>query len=217
LCDFTCAAWGGRPWVDGLDGNSNMFANMAGQSVEVTEAEQPLKVECYELIEDRGGAGKFRGGVPFRRAYRFLGNEATISVRSDRRSIRPYGLYGGYPGAPSMNYISRGGGEFEVLPAKFFDRLRHGDVFVHELPGAGGWGDPLERDPARVLNDVRNGFVSAEAAEMLYGVKVSLDSATVDTGATTALRAQMKSARGWKKVPFALREEPVTTLMAAAE
>jgi N-methylhydantoinase B len=217
FCDFTCAAWGGRSWADGLDGNSNMFANMAGQSVEVTEAEQPLKVECYELIGDRGGAGTFRGGVPFRRAYRFLGTEATISVRSDRRTIRPYGLFGGYPGAPSMNYISRGGGEFEVLPAKFFDRLRHGDVFIHELPGAGGWGDPLERDVARVLKDVGNGFVSEQAAETLYGVKLTADKAAVDVDATSALRSQMKHARGWQKVPFALREEPGAPVMAAAE
>jgi N-methylhydantoinase B len=216
FCDFTCAAWGGRSWADGLDGNSNMFANMAGQSVEVTEAEQPLKVECYELIGDRGGAGTFRGGVPFRRAYRFLGDEATISVRSDRRSIRPYGLYGGYPGAPSMNYIWRDGGELEVLPAKFFDRLRHGDLFIHELPGAGGWGDPLERDPARVLKDVRNGFVSPQAAEMLYGVLLRNDSEVVDVEGTAALRARMKSARGWQAVPFALREEPAAIQTATA-
>jgi N-methylhydantoinase B len=138
-------------------------------------------------------------------------------VRSDRRSIRPYGLYGGYPGAASKNYISRGGGELEVLPAKFLDRLRHGDLFIHELPGAGGWGDPLERDTARVLKDVRNGFVSLNAAEMLYGVILQTDSEMVEAEATTALRARMKSARGWQTVPFALREEPAAMLMAAAE
>ncbi|MDB5638443.1 MAG: 5-oxoprolinase [Bradyrhizobium sp.] len=217
FCDFTCAAWGGRPWADGLDGNSSVFANMAGQSVEVTEAEQPLKVECYELIGDRGGAGTFRGGAPFRRAYRFLGNEATISVRSDRRTIRPYGLYGGYPGAPSMNYMVRDGATPEVMPSKFFDRLRHGDLFIHEVAGAGGWGDPLERDATRVLKDVRNGFVSPQAAESLCGVVLQSGGEVVDEKATLALRAQLKSARGWQELPFFLREEPVIAFKAAAE
>lgn len=217
FCDFTCAAWGGRPYADGLDGNSSIFANMAGQSVEVTEAEQPLKVECYELVGDRGGAGKYRGGAPFRRAYRFLGEEATISVRSDRRTIRPYGLYGGYPGAPSMNYVVRAGETARVLPAKFYDHLRHGDVFIHEVAGAGGWGDPLERDPERVLKDVRNGFVSPEAAQTLYGVVVLPGEAAVDTDATVALRARLAQMRGWREAPFALREAPQTPLAAAAE
>lgn len=217
FCDFTCSAWGGRPWADGLDGNSSMFANMAGQSVEVIEVEQPLKVECYELVGDRGGAGTFRGGAPFRRAYRFLGEEATISVRTDRRAIRPYGLYGGYPGASSMNYIARAGGAPEVYPAKFFSHLRKGDVFIHEVAGAGGWGDPLERDPARVLKDVRNGFVSRAAAETLYGVVLLPEDAGVDAEATARRREHLRGRRGWGEAPFALREEPELAARAAAE
>ena len=62
--DFTCGAWGGRPWADGLDGNSNMFANMASHSVEVTEAEQPIRIEAYEFVPDKAGPGQ----VPRRRA-----------------------------------------------------------------------------------------------------------------------------------------------------
>ena len=83
--DFTCGAWGARPWADGLDGNSHMFANMASQSIEVTEAEQPIQITAYEFVPDAAGAGKFRGGVPFRRDYRFLAEEAMLQVRSDRR------------------------------------------------------------------------------------------------------------------------------------
>ena len=208
FCDFTCCAWGGRPWADGLDGNSNIFANMAGQSAEITEAEQPLMVEAYELLGDRGGAGTFRGGAPYRRTYRFLGDEAVISIRSDRRDIRPYGLYGGYPGEPSMNYIARAGAGPQLFPAKFHGHLRHGDIFIHEVAGAGGWGDPLDRDPARVAKDVRNGFVSPPAARELYGVVFRPDGLVVDTVATEALRAQIRETRGWQRVPFVLRAQP---------
>lgn len=217
FCDFTCSAWGGRPWADGLDGNSSMFANMAGQSVEVIEVEQPLKVECYELIGDRGGAGKFRGGAPFRRTYRFLGDEATLSVRTDRRTIRPYGLYGGYPGAPSMNYIQRAGGTAEVMPAKFHAHLRTGDQIIHEVAGAGGWGDPLEREPASVLRDVSNGFVSRAAAAEHYGVVLLAADAGIDGAATASRRQALRAARAWTETPFALREEPVLKARAAAE
>src|SRR5262249_11701604 len=62
--DFTCGAWGARPWADGLDGNSHMMANMASQSIEVTEAELPIRLLAYEFVPDKAGAGKYRGGVP---------------------------------------------------------------------------------------------------------------------------------------------------------
>lgn len=216
FCDFTCCAWGGRPFADGLDGNSNIFANMAGQSAEITEAEQPLMVESYELLGDRGGPGMFRGGAPYRRAYRFLGEEAVISIRSDRRDILPYGLYGGYPGAPSMNYIARAGAGPQPFPAKFHASLRRGDTFIHEVAGAGGWGDPLDRDPARVARDVRNGFVSPLAARDEYGVVFGPDGRAVDLQATEMLRARIRTARGWQGVPFVLRARPVGLRDAAA-
>ena len=76
-----------------------MFANMASQSVEVIETENPLQILAYEFVPDRAGAGQYRGGAPYRRTYRFLEREAVLQVRSDRHKIRPYGLYGGYPGS----------------------------------------------------------------------------------------------------------------------
>jgi N-methylhydantoinase B len=215
-CDFTCAAWGARPWADGIDGNSNIFANMAGQSVEVTEAEQPVIIENYEILPDRGGAGKFRGGMPYRRTYRFLEEEATLSVRSDRRDIRPYGLYGGAPGAPSLNFITRAGGVEELYPSKFSTILRRGDVFVHEIAGAGGWGDPLERDPAKVMADIRHGLVTIGAARGRYGVVLAADGKSVDMAATATSRAGIRAARGWDETPFVSRED-VAPLRVAAE
>ena len=202
--DFTCGAWGGRPFADGLDGNSNMFANMASHSVEVTETEQPLRIEAYEFVPDKAGPGKFRGGVPFRRDYRFLEEEGVLQVRSDRRRFRPYGLYGGGAGKPSWNHLNPGV-ENRLLPSKFNITIRRGDVFRHEVAGAGGFGDPLERDAAAVARDVRNEVVSRQAARADYGVVIGEDGA-IDAAASTRLRAELRAARDWTAVPAVRRD-----------
>ena len=203
--DFACGSWGGRPWADGVQGNSNMFANMACQSVEVIEAENPMQVLAFEFIEDRAGPGKFRGGVPYRRDYRFLEREAVLQVRSDRRDHRPYGLYGGQPGRPSANSLNPDGNP-RGLDSKFIMDIQRGDVFRHELAGGGGWGDPLERDPERVLDDVRNQFVSVSGAVEDYGVIVDTGSWTVDQHATAARRESMRATRSGDGLPAVCRE-----------
>ncbi len=191
--DFTCSAWGGRPFADGCDGNSHMFANMASPSVEVTESEQPIQILEYEFLPDTMGAGEYRGGAPFCRSYRFLEDEGVLQVRSDRRTHLPFGLLGGSPGAPSMNWLTRDG-TTELLPSKFCVTLKRGDVFRLDVPGGGGWGDPLARAPSLVEVDVRNGLVSAERARRDYGV-LTADGA-VDEAGTEALRASMRAGRG---------------------
>jgi N-methylhydantoinase B len=201
--DFTCGAWGGRPWADGLDGNSNMFANMASHSVEVTEAEQPIRIEAYEFVPDKAGPGRFRGGVPFRRDYRFLENEGILQVRSDRHTIPPYGLYGGRPGRPSQNWLNPEA-ENRPLPSKLTMTIRKGEVFRHEVAGAGGYGDPLERDPAHVARDVLNEVVSRAAAGADYGVVID-DEGRIDPQATERLRAARRRARGWITPPAVSR------------
>ena len=206
--DFTCGAWGARPWADGLDGNSHMFANMASHSVEVTEAEHPIQLLAYEFVPDKAGAGKYRGGVPFRRDYRFLEEEGILQVRSDRRTHRPFGLYGGSPGQPSENYLNPDG-ENRLLPSKFTMTIRRGDVFRHVLAGAGGWGDPLERDPAAVLKDVRNELLSPAKAEADYGVVLDAARRQVDAAATARRRAEIRAARGWREAPKVQRHDPL--------
>ena len=193
--DFTCGSWGGRPWADGVQGNSNMFANMACQSVEVIEAENPLQVRAFEFITDRAGAGKYRGGVPYRRDYRMLEEEAVLQVRSDRRRVRPYGLYGGHAGKPSNNVLNPNRNSC-VLDSKLIMTMYRDDVFRHEWPGGGGWGDPLTRDPLAVLDDVRNEFVSEQAARDEYGVVVDTTVWQVDVAATERWRTKMHEARG---------------------
>ncbi len=178
--DFTCGTWGGRPFSDGLDGNSNMGANMASTSVEITEAEHPIEILSYEFVPDKAGAGKYRGGTPYRRDYRLLEEEAVLQVRSDRRDFRPYGLYGGYPGKPSLNFINPTGQNDHPVTAKLTMTMKRGDVLRHELAGAAGWGDPLDRDPTAVLRDVRNEMISSTTAENEYGVVIDMDHWTVD-------------------------------------
>ena len=198
--DFACGSWGGRPWGDGVQGNSNMFANMASQSVELIESQNPIQILRYELIPDRAGAGKYRGGVPYRRDYLFTEEEAVLQVRSDRRRFRPYGLYGGYAGRPSRNILNPDK-EARLLDSKVTMHLRRGDVFRHELPGGGGWGDPLDRDPSNVLNDARNEYISVEGANRDYGVVIDSSTWTVDLVATRNLRESRRRSRGEKPLP----------------
>ncbi len=211
--DFTCGAWGARPWADGLDGNSHMFANMASHSIEVTEAEHPIQLLAYEFVPDKEGAGKYRGGVPFMRDYRLTEDEATLQVRSDRRTHRPFGLYGGSPGAPSENTMNPET-EPRDLPSKLTMTMKKGEVFRHVLAGAGGWGDPLERDPAAVLRDVRNEHVTPGRAAQHYGVVVDTALWQVDSQVTEKRRAEIRLARAWSEIPKVQRHDPVMSKAA---
>ena len=212
--DFTCGAWGARPFADGPDGNSHMFANMASHSIEVTEAEQPIQLLAYEFVADKAGAGKYRGGVPFLRDYKFLENEGMLQVRSDRRDHRPFGLYGGSPGGPSENYLNPDG-ENRLLPSKLTMTVKEGDIFRHVLAGAGGWGDPLERDPLAVMRDVRNELLSPEKAVADYGVVIDVKAWKVDRATTQRRRSEIAKARGWTEVPKVQRHDPVLLARAA--
>lgn len=191
--DFSCGTWGGRPWADGIDGISNIFVNMASQSVEQIESEHPVEILAYEFAQDRCGAGRFRGGAPFYRDYRIKVPEATLQIRADRQTTRPYGLYGGSAGAPGAVSLRSGGAQREI-GSKVTISVREGDEFSYVLPGGGGWGDPLERDPQAVLRDVRNEFVSASAARAQYGVAIDEETLTLDEEGTATLRGRMRGA-----------------------
>ena len=192
--DFLSGAWGGRPWADGLDGNTSMFANMASFSVEVIEAENPLEVLDYAFVPDSGGPGLHRGGMAQQRSWRMLAEEGILQVRSDRHTHLPYGLQGGGPGTPSQNTLNPGPAE-EKLRAKLTMQLRAGEVFRHRLPGAGGWGCPLDRELHRVARDLRDGLVSLAGAARDYGVVAAGDPPVIDETATLALRARLRAER----------------------
>jgi N-methylhydantoinase B len=105
IVDMICGAWGGRPDKDGLEAVTNASQNLSNMPVEVMEAEHPVRVEEYAFVPDSCGAGRWRGGVGLRRAYRILAPEALLQLRTDRVAFRPYGLAGGGPGGASQNFI----------------------------------------------------------------------------------------------------------------
>jgi len=188
--EFLFGSWGGRPTKDGVDACSSSVVNFSNNPVEVIESEYPLLIERYGYVPDSGGAGKHRGGLAVERQYRFLEAIGTLQLRTDRRRFLPYGLAGGRPGTPSDNTLVSGG-ESQQLPGKCTLEIRRGDVFRHLLAGAGGWGDPLERDPALVLRDVLEEKLTAEYVRREYGVVIDAAAGRVLAEETARLRANL--------------------------
>lgn len=196
LLEFLFGTWGGRPNKDTNDGLSSLAVNYSNSPIEVVEGEQPVRIERYGFRTDSGGAGKHRGGVGMVRTYRLTGvDDAVLQVRSDRQKFQPYGLQGGQAGAFAANFLSSDAQARVQLPGKFMRSFQRGELYEAILAGGGGWGDPLERDVQRVLDDVRDGKVSAEAARTLYGVCLSPDGSAVDAASTDSARAQLRQER----------------------
>ena len=158
--ELVVGTWGGTPEADGNDGLTNPASLAANIPVEVAESEYPIVVERYGLVPDSGGAGLHRGGLAIERVWRCLTPRTSLIVRSDRAKHPPYGLAGGGPGALSANVLLHPDGSEETLPPMFSIEIEAGDVYEHRTAGGGGWGDPLERDPAAVADDVLNEKVS---------------------------------------------------------
>jgi N-methylhydantoinase B len=185
--EFLCGTWGARAAKDGVDGVTNIFSDLSNSPVEMTETEHPLVIDRYEYVPDSGGPGRFRGGLGIRKDFVFTEETGVLQVRSDRARFPPYGLFGGGSGGPTRNKITSPGGERE-MPTKFTVELHRGDVFSHRQAGGGGYGEPMERDPDSVADDVRNGKVSAESAARQYGVVLA--AGVVDPNATAARRSE---------------------------
>ncbi|MEQ9643266.1 MAG: hydantoinase B/oxoprolinase family protein [Alphaproteobacteria bacterium] len=195
IVDMLCGAWGGRFDRDGVDAVTNPSQNMSNTPVEVLEAEHPVRIESYELLPDSCGAGEFRGGLGIAREYRLLASEAGLQLRADRMRFRPYGLSGGSSARAARNLMRPAGtSDVEILASKVTRRIAHGDVIRHEQPGGGGFGDPFERDPQRVLQDVLDEKITPEFAAREHGVVVDVMAGCVDIAATAALREQRRGA-----------------------
>ncbi len=149
----------------------------------------PIEVLRYGFVPDTGGAGRRRGGLAFERAFRFTG-EARFTLRGDRRDHPPYGVSGGQPGRPSAHKFTTRDGIESMLPTMPMTSYiaRPGDVLHVTGSGGGGFGDPFAREPERVLDDVREGKVTVEAARRDYGVVLTPDQSAVDWTATDVLR-----------------------------
>ena len=180
----------GRPVGDGMDGHSwwPLFENIP---CEYLESYYPLVVERYASIPDTGGPGLHRGGNGVEKVYRLL-EPGEISIHDDRHISQPWGILGGKPGQCSEKWLERPDGSREPLPSKVDNvKVASGDRIVFCTAGGGGWGDPLERDPSKVRNDVARGLLSREAAEQHYGV--TLEGGAVDIAATRERRDNLKN------------------------
>jgi N-methylhydantoinase B len=188
---------GARGGKDGMSGITVNQSNAKIAPIEIIESEFPTRVTRFELIADSGGAGEFRGGLGIRREYLNLA-DARFSIRSMKHVIPPNGCAGGASGRPGAIWINPDTAEAKRLPTRYADYpLRAGDVFRLDTPGGGGHGDPLARDPERVLADVREDVVSPGVAERDYGVVLAPAgrSWVLDQAATQARRARMRAKR----------------------
>lgn len=174
------------------------------QPIEAVEQLYPVRVERLALREDSGGPGRWRGGLGLTREVRVLCAGARLSVLAEKAVLPPFGVCGGAAGEPNRFRVRRDGDVIEPspLPGKVGSYpLRVGDVVLIETSGGGGFGDPLERDPDRVMADVAEGYVSAAAGEARYGVVAREGAADVTA---TCRRREM------------LRVQRVRTRLAAA-
>jgi N-methylhydantoinase B len=189
---------GARANKDGASGITVNQSNAKIAPVEIIESEFPTRLIRFELIADSGGAGEFRGGLGIRREYLNLA-DARFSIRSMKHVVPPNGCAGGGHGRPGEIWINPGTPTTKRLPSRYADYpLRADDLFRLDTPGGGGYGDPLARDPERVLADVREGLLSREAAERDYGVilRPTERSWALDVAATQARRAQLSKDKG---------------------
>jgi len=212
--DWLPGGWGGRNGRDGCNVTTACFGTgLQSQPVEGQERGSPILTTEYQILTDSPGPGKWRGGAGVRKASVLRQADKTvISYICDRERAIVWGIQGGLPSMPHGLSLTRAGSDtVEWLGSAFSDvALREGDNFSRPTGGGGGFGDPLERDPIAVREDVADDYVSLERARKDYGVvlkviDIDLAEYEVDVEATTAERARIRALRReW------LAEEPET-------
>jgi len=162
--------FGGRAAKDGKDGVQVHITNTSNLPVEAIEMEYPLMVESYGLIEDSGGGGRHRGGLGIRRVVRPVGHDTVFSGMGERFVHRPWGLFGGTPGATGRFALRDGDGAEQAVDDKPNRvMVTPQQAIVIETPGAGGYGPPAERDAAALAEDRRSGKFTESYLREIYG------------------------------------------------
>ncbi len=192
---------GGTGGFDGGDGSNTVRtwteSDMTTlQPIEAVEQLYPVRIERTSLREDSGGPGQWRGGLGLTREVRILVPSSRLSVLAEKAVLPPFGVCGGAAGATNRFWVRRGDRPIQPspLPGKVGGfPIETGDVVMMESSGGGGFGDPLERDPARVAADLAEGYVTPAAAEREYGVVWR--AGRVDEVATRARRESLRAAR----------------------
>lgn len=183
---------GGAVWgFDGYQGVSTLTALGAVNRGEVEEMEirLPWRMLRYEMLPDFTGAGRWRGGPRIYWAAQNEGSDGGIATgSSDGDEVQGFGAAGGQPSPQCRTYILRNGEKVRLKPHRLVD-IKSGDVIEKFSSGGGGVGDPAERDPGMVREDVENELVSIEAAREVYKVVIEPATLQIDEAATRRLRA----------------------------
>lgn len=189
---------GARPYKDGPTFQMMLFAGGAcNQSLEVAERWYPFHFTRFEAIPDSCGDGKYRGGFGVNKSYRLWG-DGVLTVHGDREIVTPFGLSGGTNGGPNQLILNAGTPDERVLGLRATEvPVKPGDVVVFNSNGGGGFGNPADRDPRLVCDDVANGFISLGKARDVYGVAIRvIDPDTVqyevDEQETATLRVALR-------------------------
>ena len=185
-------AYGGRNGKDGMDSVDTLYVNTRNNPIEEIESHLPLRVTRYELREDAIGAGQWRGGLGCIREFVYL-DDGGVSVEGDGHKYPPWSLGGGTEGSTAGLVLEIDGIAMDGLPSKLpYKAVKAGTKVVVIGGSGGGFGDPLERDPQLVANDVIDGHIYRETAEKDYLVVVGSDG-SVDEARTRELRDARQS------------------------
>ncbi len=204
--DWMAGGWGGRATKDGSSATAPVFGvGLAVQPLEGQERLSPVLTTEHSIATDSGGPGKFRGGCGIWKGGTLTDAQSTVvSYCCDRARSITWGIEGGLPSIPHGVWLNRGTDDEKYLGSVFSSvPLEPGHEFSRPSAGGGGFGDPLERDPELVVEDVIDGYVSVERAAIDYGVVITvgdaeLDEYELDADATAAKRAEIAEARkGW--------------------
>jgi N-methylhydantoinase B len=198
LYEYPEGGWGGTEGKDGLNAVFSIVGNTWNIPAEVVEMRFPIRLDRYELRQDSGGAGTWRGGLGVKRHYEVLSDTAELSILGNRAKVPPWGLFGGADGAPAAYLINCGTAEERPAAPGFLSKgsgikLGRGDIVCQWTAGGGGFGDPLERSPELVARDVRLGYITRESAERNYGV-VLTEGLEPDLAATEESRRERVAA-----------------------
>jgi len=165
---------GARSFKDGKDGVQQHIANTANLPVEAIETEYPLRVREYGFVRDSGGAGKFRGGLGLRRTIEPVNHSCRFNGAGERFVRSPWGLFSGYAGVIGhMRLIDENGSNTELGGKPLPMDCPEGSAIEICTPGAGGYGEPLDRDRRSILRDWRSGKFTADYISNMYCIEAS--------------------------------------------